>query len=157
MDIIQTKICILFALLISCLTAALIPFCCFKKHLKNQAKREIWQHVHGRRSLKNKPSVLEGILKPFKHNSALMLSSLNCFAGGIFLCTSFVELLPEVRHNFEEYKIAWSRSVDQVPMQSPLEVNTTNTNTRYVNDFCFKKKKISYDIFLIFLVISYGV
>lgn len=107
MDVIQTKICILFALLTSCLTAALIPFCCFKKHLKKQTKREIWQH---RRSLKSKPSALESILKPFKHNSRLMLSSLNCFAGGIFLCTSFVELLPEVRHNFEEYSIAWSSS-----------------------------------------------
>ena len=131
MDIIQTKICILFALLISCLTAALIPFCCFKKHLRKQAKREIWQHVHGgRRSLKSKPSVLESILKPFKHNSALMLSSLNCFAGGIFLCTSFVELLPEVRHNFEEYKIAWSRSAGRVPMQSTLQVNISDTNKR---------------------------
>ena len=108
MEVLETKLCILFALLGSCLTAALIPFLCFKK----REKRRFGDTVERQIRQGKKISAWKAKFKSqFKHHSQLMLSSLNCFAGGIFLCTSFIELLPEVRNNFKEYTVAWSRSL----------------------------------------------
>uniref|UniRef100_H2XY86 Uncharacterized protein n=1 Tax=Ciona intestinalis TaxID=7719 RepID=H2XY86_CIOIN len=83
MDVTATKVGIIFGLLATTLTAALLPYFCFRYSARKARQR-----------------------------NKLLMSVLNCFSGGIFLATSFLGLLPEIRESFETF----SEEATQMPI-----------------------------------------
>nr|CAB3266270.1 zinc transporter ZIP1 [Phallusia mammillata] len=128
MDVTTTKILIIFGLLILTLFAALLPlFCVQYSSLKRRRQRRssegfwaklFWCCNTGSGS-KNGDSPIpddtgskmskssSSSLTKRKSRSQRLMSALNCFAGGIFLGTSFIGLLPEIRDTFETFEIKW--------------------------------------------------
>ncbi|XP_076815946.1 zinc transporter ZIP3-like [Clavelina lepadiformis] len=132
MEILITKILIIFGLFFSTLLAALIPWLCMRHIRRRRHRREksVWNRIL--RCFKRKQDQKEfndialenDIIRTTasqanrrKSRSKLILSSLNCFAGGIFLGTSFIGLLPEIREHFIAFNIQW-----------PTFYNSTSTN-----------------------------
>ena len=121
MDAVTTKILIIAGLLLMTLSAGLLPLFCLKltTHLKRKSqkkKRNATNSLYHKlrfctrsdSSAENgdlKPSILEVRRSHFRKK--MLLSVLNCFAGGIFLGTSFIGLLPEIRKGFSKADITW--------------------------------------------------
>ena len=130
MDIVAAKILIMFGLLILTLTAALLPLFCLM--LTTRHKRRLRRNNLQSTSLCHKiclcvsasadsnsnheckANLENGSVRTTnsenrrtKLRKKMLVSVLNCFAGGIFLGTSFIGLLPEIRECFEEFDIRW--------------------------------------------------
>uniref|UniRef100_H2ZCZ0 Zinc transporter ZIP1 n=1 Tax=Ciona savignyi TaxID=51511 RepID=H2ZCZ0_CIOSA len=119
MDVTGTKIGIIFGLLATTLTASLLPYICFRysvrksKSGRGKSKKGVWTKVQCCKDVPAEPDTpgSNGISElknnQTKRKNKLMMSVLNCFSGGIFLGTSFLGLLPEIRENFDSFKITW--------------------------------------------------
>nr|CAB3266271.1 zinc transporter ZIP1 [Phallusia mammillata] len=127
MDVTTTKILIIFGLLILTLIAALLPFF-FVQYFSIKRRRQrrsidgfwskfFWCCNTGTGSENGDSPVPDDTSKMTKSTSSSfkkrksrskrLMSALNCFSGGIFLGTSFIGLLPEIRHGFETFEIKW--------------------------------------------------
>ena len=132
MDIVAAKILIIFGLLILTLAAALLPLFCLMlttRHKRRSRHRQVdnianeslchklcfcGQFSGDPASHECKPTLENGNvpmssseIRRTKSRKKMLVSVLNCMAGGIFLGTSFTGLLPEIRECFEEFNISW--------------------------------------------------
>ena len=130
MDIVAAKILIMFGLLILTLFAALLPLLCLM--LTSHHKRRLRDGDENSATLCHKICFCDATsagqntnheckvnfengsmrtttseTRRTKFRKKMLVSVLNCFAGGIFLGTSFIGLLPEIRECFEEFNIRW--------------------------------------------------
>ena len=118
MEVLVAKIFIIFGLLFSTLLAGLLPLLCLKLTDRRKLRRhkfccneydsgsecsETNAMVHRNGSLQTEVAPT----RQKKSRKKLVISILNCFAGGIFLGTSFIGLLPEIRECFEQFDIRW--------------------------------------------------
>ena len=121
MELDTVKILIIFALFILTLFAALLPLQCLKLTARIKSKKKGRKQDGCDGNIYNGPDCPESSLvaqnatvapssrRPRQKNKrkVLIMSVLNCFAGGIFLGTSFIELLPEIRKCFAQFDIRW--------------------------------------------------
>ena len=119
----MAKILIMFGLLFLTLLAALLPLLCLKlttKHKRKTKQRVVcgfdWciNYQSDHQYQESKAMVRNGSIgttvsqnRRKKSRKNMIISILNCFAGGIFLGTSFIGLLPEIREKFETFDIRW--------------------------------------------------
>jgi len=118
MEVLVAKILIIFGLLFSTLLAGLLPLLCLKlTDRRKLRRRKFCCNDHDSNSdcpetkfmVHRNGSVHTEVLQTRRKKSRkkLVISILNCFAGGIFLGTSFIGLLPEIRECFDQFDIRW--------------------------------------------------
>nr|XP_002124433.1 zinc transporter ZIP1 [Ciona intestinalis]XP_002124508.1 zinc transporter ZIP1 [Ciona intestinalis]XP_026692398.1 zinc transporter ZIP1 [Ciona intestinalis] len=119
MDVTATKVGIIFGLLATTLTAALLPYFCFRYSArKARSGRTKSKGICGSalccsKATENLESASSnGVVRSnsnhqIRQRNKLLMSVLNCFSGGIFLATSFLGLLPEIRESFETFSVTW--------------------------------------------------
>ena len=131
MDTTTTKVFVIIGLFLVTLLVSLLPLLCLKltMHLKRKSlkqKRKASNSLFHKLlfcigSAKKEPLSQENEcaigndelksstaeIRKNRFRKKMLLSVLNCFAGGIFLGTSFIGLLPEIRKNFSKADITW--------------------------------------------------
>ena len=121
MEVLVAKILIMFGLLFLTLLAGLLPLLCLKLTSRNKRKlrqrnlkiccddHDANSQCPETKAMFQNGSALTQLTPPRRKKSRkkLVISILNCFAGGIFLGTSFIGLLPEIRECFEQFDIRW--------------------------------------------------
>jgi len=148
LSVVQVKVVIIISLFILTLLAALLPFFCVWQANKRKQQRQIYQLTNGRPSNSatgnddgicgyfKRKTTINGRTPPpnarnlrkrmsslrfNKRQSKRLLSSLNCFSGGIFLGTALIGMLPEIQQFFNNYQIGWDGHV----IQEHHQVNST--------------------------------
>lgn len=164
MDAIITKILIIVGLLLTTLSAALLPLFCLKlttrfkrksRHQKcpkcpkvcdcDEASIDVSTTKKTTRENGNLKSLNLGIQRS-RSRKKMLMSVLNCFAGGIFLGTSFIGLLPEIRNGFKEAKITWPELTHRYVIS--FIINTSATYLDYRLTFVKLEKIFDFDSLL---------
>jgi len=130
MDVTGTKVLIIFGLLLSTFFASILPWIFVQYSLRKRRRQRRNKNASDgdlplRKQLfwccineldKNETSIVANgsvkstaSAKQRKSRAKRAISGLNCFAGGIFLGTSFIGLLPEIGESFDSLQISWPK------------------------------------------------